>query len=226
MASTIETMPAISGGGISVGVGHAEGTVGKAFANGTGKYKGLSHAEKNAVRSEYGQPELTVYPNGVAELTTEPTMSDLPKGTEIFNEEQTRRIMNNKGKVVGKAFASGTIQNPDGSIILPDGSVCSPLPDDHPINVFFRDWEKKHMDFNESMMTPMHSIQDNISEMARNINNISTKNNQNQQVVIGDINVNCPGVTSQEVARQISSALHREIGGIALEALQESSITR
>ena len=34
---------------------------GKAFANGT---IGLKHDEKNALRSEYGQPELTVYPNG------------------------------------------------------------------------------------------------------------------------------------------------------------------
>ena len=36
---------------------------------------------------EYGQPELTVYPNGKAELTTEPTMSDLPKDTVIYNHK-------------------------------------------------------------------------------------------------------------------------------------------
>lgn len=53
---------------------------------------------KYALRSEYGQPELTVYPDGTAELTTEPVLGSLPKGTVIFNEEQTKHIMNNKGK--------------------------------------------------------------------------------------------------------------------------------
>ena len=66
--------------------GFAKGTVGNAFASGT-HYKGLAHDEKNALRSEYGQPELTVYPNGKAELTTEPTMSDLPKDTVIYNHK-------------------------------------------------------------------------------------------------------------------------------------------
>ena len=108
------------------GSGHAEGTVGNAFAEGTGGYKGLPHDEKNALRSEYGQPELTVYPDGKAELTTEPVMSDLPKGTVIFNEEQTRQIMKNKGEVV-EAYKSGTVRMSDGTVITPEGKVHYPL---------------------------------------------------------------------------------------------------
>ena len=65
---------------------------------------------ENALRSEYGQPELTVYPDGKTELTTKPTMSDLPKGTVIFNEKQTREIMNGRKKASGNAFASGTVR--------------------------------------------------------------------------------------------------------------------
>ena len=64
----------------------SETSVGNAFADGT-QSKGTVHDEKNALRSEYGQPELTVYPNGKAELTTEPTMSDLPKDTVIYNHK-------------------------------------------------------------------------------------------------------------------------------------------
>lgn len=79
---------------------------GKAFANGT---IGLKHDEKNALRSEYGQPELTVYPNGTTELTTSPVMSDLPKGTVIYNEEETKKIMDNKSNPVGNAHADDTI---------------------------------------------------------------------------------------------------------------------
>lgn len=95
------------------------GTVGSAFSSGTldeyknlpvTGYNGLPHNEKNALRSEYGQPELTVYPDGKTELTTKPVMSDLPKGTVIFNEEQTEKIMNGRKKASGNAFASGTVR--------------------------------------------------------------------------------------------------------------------
>ena len=97
------------------------GTVGNAFAKGTNQYddipnlpitgyNGLPKDEKNALRSEYGQPELTVYPNGKTELTNQPTMSDLPKGTVIFNERQTKKILNGNNLVYGNAFASGTVK--------------------------------------------------------------------------------------------------------------------
>ena len=41
---------------------------GRANAEGTGKYKGLSKDEKNALVSEYGQTEMTVLPDGIAYL--------------------------------------------------------------------------------------------------------------------------------------------------------------
>lgn len=101
-------MPTLGGIPIAGGNNHAEGTVGHAFASG---YKGLPTNEKGALRSEYGQKELTVYPNGTYELTEKPTMGDLPKGTVIFNEEQTERILKGKAHAdgtVGNAFQSGT----------------------------------------------------------------------------------------------------------------------
>lgn len=97
-----------AGGGIPVASGnnHAEGTVGRAFASG---YNGLPSNEKGALRSEYGQKELTVYPNGTYEVTDKPVISNLPKGTVIFNEEQTERILR------GKAHADGTVGNAFGN---------------------------------------------------------------------------------------------------------------
>lgn len=93
----LENMPEVevTGGSLKI---FATGTdpgfkIGNAYAKGV---DGLKHAEKNALRSEYGQPELTVYPNGKAELTTSPVMSDLPKGTVIYNEKQTRDILDGK----------------------------------------------------------------------------------------------------------------------------------
>lgn len=225
MASAIETMPAISaGGGISV-TGHADGTVGHAFANGTGKYKGLSHDEKLAVRSEYGQPELTVYPDGKAELTTTPTVSSLPKDTVIFNEEQTKKALSNEGQSVGKAFANGTIANPDGSYTTASGITYRPLQEGDPIYDLMKKIEENQISFDESMVTPMHSIYDQVQKMVDGIHNSYNTNNTRQQVNIGDIHVNCTGVTSQEVAKQVGDILHQEIGGMALEALQETHIT-
>ncbi len=101
---------------------------GKAFAEGTGKYKGLPKAEKNALVSEYGQTEMTVLPNGDTIITDEPTMMDLPKDTVIFNEEQTKKIMDNKVHVDGGANTSsnGDVVQPNGDILKPDGTVIKP----------------------------------------------------------------------------------------------------
>lgn len=202
---------------------HAEGTVGKAFASGTGNYKGLAHAEKNALRSEYGQPELTVYPDGTTELTTEPTMSDLPRNTVIFNEEQTKRIMNNEGTVIGNAHA-------DGNAVLQKASTPSYL---RPIQEGDKGYElikaaRVYQDMlKTNIMLPVNSIDKNVEMMTRNISNVSTNNvNKPTLTINGGINVSCPGVNSQEIMNQVKTAMHREIGGIALEALQEASITR
>lgn len=76
-----------------------EATEGQALASGS---RGLPRALNNALLSEYGQPETTVYPDGTYEVTNEPTLSNLPKGTVIYNEKQTRKLFK------GKAFAEGT----------------------------------------------------------------------------------------------------------------------
>lgn len=224
MVSVMSSMPELGLSGVSI-PSHSEGTVGKAFANGTGKYKGLPKSEKNALRSEYGQPELTVYPNGTTELTTEPTMSDLPKDTVIFNEDQTKRILNNKGTVIGNAHVNGS--NKDGSITLPDGSVIRPLrPGDESYELMQmaeKFAEKIRMD---GLVNPVNSINDNLQKMVNNINNV--QNNNSQQIVntIENVNVTCPGITSDDVAKQIGSALKKEFDGMSLRAYQKMSITR
>ena len=149
----------------------ANGTVGNAFAKG---YNGLPHNEKNALRSEYGQPELTVYPDGTTELTTKPIMSDLPKDTVIFNEEQTRRIMNGKGTILGKAFANGTVLNPATSI---QGIDIKSLQD-------------KFLGKLDNIIIPVNSIDRNVESMVRMGNNIHTNNaSQDVHISIGDIQV-------------------------------------
>lgn len=81
-------------------------TVGKAFAKGTDRFKGLDK-DTLALRSEYNQSELTMYPDGKIELTNSPNLKVLPKNTKIFNEKQTQEMLNNKGTIVGNAYADG-----------------------------------------------------------------------------------------------------------------------
>ena len=184
---------------------------GKAFASGT---IGLKHDEKNALRSEYGQPELTVYPNGTTELTTSPVMSDLPKGTVIYNEEETKKIMDNKSNPVDNAHADGT----DDTIwtTLADGSKVRPLqPGDKMWDLYQKfDAYFKSIDGNLEKLVPNSFYEQNRewNKLADQITYAnSVVNNRNVQPVVNNINVTCPGVTEQQVAERIGGVLDKEL---------------
>lgn len=189
LSETIETsgMPSVgvSASGNTV-LAHAKGTVGNAYAKGTGGYKGLPHDEKNALRSEYGQPELTVYPDGKTELTTEPTMGNLPKGTVIFNEDQTNKIMGNKGKIIGDTFWDGT----EYLKVTPESEKVLPLPMTDPsyrmMQMFMENMEEKGFMF-------MNSAKD-LSEAARNISNVSNAVNNNSSTMNRNMKVDVGGI--------------------------------
>ncbi|MCI8987433.1 MAG: hypothetical protein HFI60_16065, partial [Lachnospiraceae bacterium] len=57
--------------------------------------------------------------------------------------------------------------------------------------------------------------------VTNNVNNVT--NNRNVQPVInGGINITCPGITSQEVARQVCVELDNMFNGMHLDAEQRS----
>lgn len=195
-------------------------TVGKAFAKGTDRFKGLDK-DTLALRSEYNQSELTMYPDGKIELTNSPNLKVLPKNTKIFNEKQTQEMLNNKGTVIGNAYA-------DGNAVIEKSSRFDNMRDLQPgdrMYDMFQKWNAYFEKNDHSFIEPVNAIQKNTEEIARSVSNVNTNNIQ-RSVNIGDINITCPGVTSNEVAKQITTELHKQIGGIALEALQESHITR
>lgn len=201
---------------------------GKAFASGT---IGLRHDEKNALRSEYGQPELTVYPNGMTELTTSPVMSDLPKGTVIYNEEETKKIMDNKSNSVGNAHANGT----DDGIwtTLADGTRVRELqPGDRMYDMMQKfDAYFNSMDGNIEKLVPnsVYDHQKQMENMVKQINYVSSvvNNNRNvQQPVHNEIHITCPGVTSKEVAQQVGIELNNMFSGLHLEAMQQSMMRK
>ena len=55
--------------------------------------------------------------------------------------------------------------------------------------------------------------------------NSSVVNNKNvQPVSVGDIHITCPGITSQEVARQVGDQLNHMFSGLHLDAMQRSTM--
>ncbi len=193
------------------GSGHAEGTVGNAFAEGTGGYKGLPHDEKNALRSEYGQPELTVYPDGKAELTTEPVMSDLPKGTVIFNEEQTRQIMNNKGEVV-EAYKSGTVRMSDGTVITPEGKVHYPLTPSDRTYQMMKKFEEYFAANKDAFIKPANAMNNAAEVMKTVIETINNNNTMNRNINVDVGGVHVHGVQNpEEFSDVVNLRIHNKI---------------
>ena len=196
LASKAASSPATKGGGGRSRGGY-KGTVGNAFAGGTTKieslpitgYKGIPHDEKNALRSEYGQPELTVYPDGTAELTTEPVISDLPKGTIIFNEEQTRRIMSNKGEML-ETYADGTVRRMDGSMVKPDGEVIYPITPDDRLYWMQKKFEGYFRENKGAFIKPAHAMLKTAGPVDKAVEMVNHSNTMNRtEIAIGDIHL-------------------------------------
>lgn len=205
----------VDANGFSGTGGHfANGTVGNAFATGT-HYNGLSKNEKNALRSEYGQPELTVYPNGQYEVTTTPTISDLPKGTVIFNERQTRSIFRKKKNTSGKSFADGT---DDIFSKLPPN--YKPITPDNPIYELYQKATAENIEFMKSTLTGIdRNVNRSLEVMMDNnkvLNNINTNNNYNNpvNVTVGDIylsNVQDAGGLAHEINTRFPSLIKQKM---------------
>ncbi len=221
------------------GSAYAEGTVlgsmnlesgeytaqyGKAFAGGTGKYEGLPKAEKNALVSEYGQTEMTVLPDGKTIITDEPTMVDLPKDTVIYNEEQTKKIMDNKIDVSGNAHADGT----DDTIwtTLADGTKVRPLqPGDDGYwmieagEKFIQMWKDSGEEFiSNAVFEGQKQLEKWTNEITNNsaISNV-VNNNRNQPVTVNqNVTLNCPNLTNNSGVEYVQ----KELGHLSQMAYQ------
>lgn len=191
-------------------VGHTHGEIGDAFADGTG-LNGTTKAEKNAIVSEYGQREMTVFPNGKTVLTDTPTGMDMPKGTVVYNEEQTEKILKNKVTATGSAYAKGTSNVPVGEkFVLADGTVLTPVPYDDPAYDVTRKFEaymeKTGNDIDIIARSGLIRYNNDMGEVVKNVTNVSnvTNNNRNMQPVIHqEIHVTLPNVTNATSAESL-----------------------
>lgn len=204
---------------------------GNAHVEGTAKVNGdweVQSNENHALVGEVGRELIvrngkyfTVGDNGAE-------MFKIQKGDIVFNHEQTESLLKN-GHISGhgKAYADGTVGG--GKVITADGTILYPLqPGDHAWEVqkAFEPFINKIISGEmELVNTAMFEHQKQMEEMAKQINYVSSiTNNRNVQpsINIGDINVTCPGVTSQEVMHEVGDALNKQIGHLSQRAMQEA----
>lgn len=183
---------------------HADGTVGNAFAGGT-KNKELAQNEKNALRSEYGQTEMTVYPDNTYEITNEPVVSDLPKGTVIYNEEQTKKILESKSTPTG-SVQSGEAIKEESKFKFGDK--------------MYSDSEFKELvqGFGKLIGVVNPGLIHVQEQMEKRIKAIETGviNNNNQRVINNEIHVTLPNVTNNTSAE----ALLRDLQSLSVKKYQ------
>ncbi len=183
------------GGDVS-GLSSAGAYTGHAFATGT---TGLPNDEPNAIVSEYGQKETTILPDGRVIKTNSPTEMSLPKGSIVFNEEQTKKLEENgkKIKVAGNAYANGTVNTPDNIVTLEDGTVLIPIQPGDPIfdNIkkfepFIEKWRNGEMGMLNNALFEHQKQMENMYKQLNAMNVVN--NNKNVQPVtiqFGDIHL-------------------------------------
>lgn len=145
-------------------------------------------------------------------------MFPIKKGDIVFNHEQTEALLKN-GHISGhgKAYADGTVGG--GKLLHPDGRISSPLQPGTKLydliqkaNVYFG-----NIDRNVEKLVPNSFYENNekMHEAANQISNISniTNNNRNVQpsIRVDKIEITCPGVTSQQVVTEVSTALDKQL---------------
>lgn len=156
-------------------------------------------------------------------------MFPIKKGDIVFNHEQTEALLK-YGHISGhgKAYADGTVGG--GKLLHPDGRISSPLQPGTKLydliqkaNVYFG-----NIDRNVEKLVPNSFYENNekMHEAANQISNISniTNNNRNVQpsIRVDKIEITCPGVTSQQVVTEVSTALDKQLGHLSQRAMQEA----
>ena len=203
---------------------------GRTFAEGTGKYKGLPKDEGNALVSEYGQAEMTVLPDGNTIITDTPAMMGLPEDTAIFNEGQTKKILDDKIDAKGmKRHPNGVVQYADGSVKRPDGSVLAPVSlggfiqgvkkgspasgrDAQPGEMGAQDSSLKNKYTEEPMMDALRQIVNPVHIVAENMKDMADATWQ-----MGDMN-NASSTTNKRNVQQPATV---QIGDINLVGVQD-----
>ena len=179
----------------SVSVG-GSGYSGKAYASGT---SGLPRDEKNALVGEVA-PELVVDPeSGQYSIFTTPTITDLNKGTIVYDGEDTKKILSGKGNVSGNAYAEGTTSRP---YITPINYADPRNENLRKFNEYMEKNSKSILDMASAIKNPMNEIADSVTKISSHV-----VNNTRNQTVNPTFNITMPNVTNSTAAESLANDL-------------------
>ena len=121
------------------------------------------------------------------------------EGTVVFNEEQTKHIMNNEGEIVGKAYDEGTIRLADGTEIRP----LNPGDKEYWMAKKFDEYFRENRDVFLRPTNAMFKVAESMDRVIETINNTSNYH----QIQNNTYNVSLPNVTNESTAAQLMREL-------------------
>ena len=152
----------------------------------------------------------------------------LKEGEAVATQTQIRNLAEGLRHTEGKAPADQAALTEE-TIITRDGLILTPIQPGDEMYELMQKYNTylESIDGNLEKMLPP-AVYEQGKQMADAVSraaNSSVVNNQNMQPVsIGDIHITCPGITSQEVARQVGDQLNQMFRGLHLDAIQRSTM--
>ena len=193
---SVHTVGNVSGGASSL-ISQTAFMEGNVYASGTRR------AEKGLALVGEEKPEVILTNDKKAFLAKQPTLLNMEGGETVFDGDATARMLKARG------FRPITA---DEFPLLKAFSSYSP--------------DELRQKFAPSLASPATSAASSAMQNANHAINNSSVNNGPSYTMSGDVHIHCPGVTKDEVAKQIGTELTNVFSGLSLKAYQRANITR
>ncbi|MDE7239613.1 MAG: hypothetical protein K2N41_07870, partial [Lachnospiraceae bacterium] len=197
------TISVHTGGVGSVSGGAASKVSQAAFMEGNVYASGTKRAEKGLALVGEEKPEVILTNDKKVFLAKEPTLLNMEGGETVFDGDATAKMLEAKG------FRPVTA---DEFPLLKAFSSYSP--------------DEIRQKFAPSLISPSRAAASSAIQNANHAVNNSSVNNGPSYTMTGDVHIHCPGVTKEEVAKQIGTELNNAFSGLSLKAYQRVNITR
>ena len=185
------------GGNVSGGI---SSRVSQIAYTGNAYADGTRRAEKGLAVVGEEKPEVVITNDKKALLAEQPTLLNMEGGETVFDGDETAKMLKAKG-------------------------LRPVTPDEFPLLKAFSQFtpEEIRQKFSLGHVNPARTISSSIAQNASNVNNSSVNH---ASCTVGDIHIHCPGITKDEVAKQIGTEVTNMFSGLSLKALQRVNITR
>lgn len=185
------------GGNVSGGI---SSKVSQIAYTGNAYADGTRRAEKGLAVVGEEKPEVVITNDKKALLAEQPTLINMEGGETVFDGDETAKMLKAKG-------------------LRPVTS------DEFPLLKAFSQFtpEEIRQKFSLGHVNPARTISSSIAQNASNVNNSSVNH---ASCTVGNIHIHCPGITKDEVAKQIGTEVTNMFSGLSLKAYQQVNITR